>query len=427
MIFVTVRYDGICYKLTGSMNSKNRILAIVLGIAFVARLGYGLVAPAKETNGRVKDIDHYTHLAQSMAEHGQYSDLDGKPSAEREPMYPLVLAILFKLCGQGYYPFLVAQALLSTGTLWLLFILAQETLGTHIGLGAAAIGAMYPQFVYYTALSARETWTTFIDLLSIWLVLRALATLHPRDFAGAGICAAIAALSATTFLPFALLVVPLLILVLMGRPRRGAFGCAGMYLAALVALYSFWPLRNYAVLHRWVLGSTSASGNHFYLFMVVPQELGGTLEEYRMIEKDATWQKGYSLPSADRENFFWKAGLEKIRQNPSAYIRLVAWRFFIDQWRFAPRPRDYGHSYRFIWWISILSDGWILPLGFLGLGLSRLRPLVARLGLAFILSTALTYSLVLTMIRYRLVLMPWMILYAVYGCAQINKQCHQSA
>jgi hypothetical protein len=198
-------------------------------------------------------------------------------------------------------------------------------------------------------------------------------------------------------------------------------------MAAFVLLYASWPLRNHAVFNRWILGSTTAAGDHFYMFMVVPEQIGGTTEHYEILAKDPVWQEGYALPPADRENFFWKTGLKKIRRDPAVYARLVAWRFFRDEWRFAPRPREYGHSYRLIWWVSVLTDGWIIPLGFLGIALSRLRSLESGFALVFIFSTSFVYSLVLTMLRYRLVLMPWMILFAAYALNRLYKQCCPAA
>ena len=71
--------------------------------------------------------------------------------------------------------------------------------------------------------------------------------------------------------------------------------------------------------------------------------------------------------------------------------------------------------------MSLLSDGWIIPLGFLGLLLSRLRRVEAVVAAAFIASLSFTYALVLTMLRYRLALMPWLIVFAAYALVRASE------
>ena len=76
----------------------------------------------------------------------------------------------------------------------------------------------------------------------------------------------------------------------------------------------------------------------------------------------------------EREEHLGKAARELIRRDPGRYARLVAWRFFWDTWRLLPRKRAGAHSYSLIKWASLLSDGWIIPLGFIGMLMVRLRP-----------------------------------------------------
>lgn len=393
---------------------NNRWLWLILSAAFVARLAYGLHSPAKAADGSFLDIDHYSELAGSLAAHGSLADYGGEPSAEREPGYPIFLAVLFKVFGKRYLPFLIAQAALGTAILWLVYQLGAQMFGVSVGFLAAAIGAFYPPFIYYAAQPARETFAVAIDLGSLWFLIDAVRRDDGRLFAAAGLCGAAAALTHTTYLPFGLFVATFLAFWLSGKR-------ALIYLLCFTALYAAWPLRNYAVFHKWILGTTTAAGDHFYMFMVVPEEVGGTPKHYEILAQDATWQQGMALPAADRENFFWRAGLKKVREAPFSFARLVAWRFLCDQWRLVPRPRDYGHSYRLIWWVSLLSDGWIIPLGFLGILLSKLRRIEAVIGVAFIVSLSFTYALVLTMLRYRLASMPWLILFAAYSIVRARE------
>ncbi len=376
--------------------------ALLLGLGL--RLGYGLAnAPAV-----LPSPDNYVDLAASVAETGTLA-LDGKASAWREPGYPVLLGGAFKLFGKSYGTALLLNTLLSTASLSLLWLVGRRLFGEPVGLLALWISAAYPPFIFYAAQPLRESCLLFAGTLAVWALCAARASGRPAAFAAAGLANAGLVLTHGVFLPFSLILVPISFIWFM---RRSAFRPSAAYLAAFLVLYAVWPTRNYLAFGRFIPGSSLNLSTIMYANMIVPQELGGTDAEREIVARDPVFLEAGRLPKEERDAFFGKAVREKVLREPLRFARLVAWRFFWDEWRLVPRPRPYAHSYGLLWWTSLLSDGWIVPLGLLGLLLAFGRPPEVLWLYLLIGSVDAVYSMVLTMLRYRVPLMPWLILFA---------------
>ena len=257
-----------------------------------------------------------------------------------------------------------------------------------------------------------------MSALALWVLIHARRR-GLAAFALAGLANAAAALSNTVFLPFTLVLAPAAFLFVLEGGAVHASKRAAAYLAAFLLLYSAWPVRNYLVFDRFIVGSTLGTGNIFYNYLIVPQEVGGTSREGEIRENDPVVQAAGDVAPEALDRYYWKAGLQRVRKAPASFVKLVAWRLLWDFWRVLPRPRAYVHSYDSIKWISLLSDGWIIPLGLLGMALARLRrPELLWLSL-FVFSINGIYSLILTMLRYRTPVMPWIILFACFAAQEL--------
>ena len=390
---------------------RDRLLtAALLALALGARVGYGLWRPPQPPGGPVADPDGYVTLARSFAQSLSFNDRQGRPSAAREPLYPIALGSAFKALGERYAAVLSLHALLSLLMLVMLRRLTEDLFGRAAGWIAAGIAALYPPFVYYASLALRETMMAAVAVAMVLAALRAhrRATLGAAALAGAVF--GLGGLTNSTFLPFGPLAASLLAALAPARSAgsRRAAAC----LAALVVVYLPWPVRNALVFRKPIIGSTAGAGSTFYAYLVVPQRLGGTPEQHALLSADPVVRGAEGMDDAERETYFWREGLARVRREPWAYARLVAWRFFWDQWRIWPRERPYGLPYRTLKWVSALSDGWIVPLGLLGLALSLRRSREALYPAAFVAAVGGAYALIFTMLRYRLSLMPLLIAFA---------------
>lgn len=310
--------------------------------------------------------------------------------------------------------------------LWLLHKTALALFGEKVALWALGLATVYPPFLFYAAQPMRETAMLAVSALLLWLITR---TRTVGDFALLGAAAALAGWTNTTFLPFALLLPGLYILTARRKEEGGRGKGAAVpssiphppspllarplvYSIVLVALYSLWPVRNYLWSGKFIAGSTAGAGSTFYIYLQIPEEVGGTPKQQELMDADPVHREGAAIVDRlEQERYFWKAGTQWVKAHPFGYLKRVAERF-AGMWRPAPRARAYAHDLGLLRLVSWLTDGWIIPLGFLGLILT-LRRCETWPVAAFVLSVNFTYALVFSMIRYRLSLMPWMILYAV--------------
>ncbi|MCX5797446.1 MAG: glycosyltransferase family 39 protein [Elusimicrobia bacterium] len=389
---------------------RSWVLPALLVLGVLVRLGYGLRHPPQQPGQDLANPDDYVEIATSVAQSWTLKRA-GQPSAYREPAYPVLLGVMFKAFGRSYPVALLTNCGLAAAALLFLALVGRELFGETVSLLATAVSALYPSFIYYAALPVRETAILAVSSAALWTLIRALGRPSAAAFAWAGLAAALCGLTNVTLLPFALVLAPAAVIVLCRDRGPAAWRWSGAYLAVFLCLYSFWPLRNYLVFRAWIPGTTLTAGNILYNYLVVPQELGGTPEESRIRQADPVFQAAALMPPAQAERHFRAASLDWIRSHPGTYLKLVSWRFFWDEWRLWPRPQAAGESYRTLRWVGLLTNGWIIPLGLLGMLLARKVPRALCLGL-FVFTIVLTHSLILTMLRYRVPIMPWLILFA---------------
>ncbi|MBI3549002.1 MAG: glycosyltransferase family 39 protein [Elusimicrobia bacterium] len=401
--------------------AKSAALIAVLTVAAGLRFAYGLARPPQARGAALYDPDGYVELAHSVARHGGLYE-EGRPSAHREPAYPVFLGAWFRIVGSSYGSFLFSNVLLGCVGLAWVSVVGAKLFDRTIGLEAAALAAAYPPFIFYAAQPMRETAMLATSGLALWAVIEADQRRSYWASAGAGASCALACLTNTTFLPFSLLVpAGLLVWRADGADYRRSMRCTLAFLGLFASLYSLWPLRNYRAFGEWVAGSTAGAGSTFYLYLNIPEEFGGTPKQQEMMDRDPVHARCAARPTQlQRERCFWRAGIDWVRAHPVEYARLVAWRF-LDSWRLAPRPRAYAHSYGLVKWISYLTDGWIIPIGLLGMAWTFLRSRQTRWAVLFVLSVNTAYALVFTMIRYRFSLMPWIILFAVAAIERMRR------
>ena len=172
------------------------------------------------------------------------------PTAERAPLYPLVLAGLTKLGAGGADAQRLLGALTGAGTIAAAGLLGRRLAGERVGLLAAGLAAVYPTLVAADGALMTESLYGMLAALSLVAAYRLL------DAPGAGralVLGAIVALAALTR-GEALLLFPLLLLPLVRRP--GGLRAAAIACVAFAVVLAPWTARNWIEFDRPVLVAT---------------------------------------------------------------------------------------------------------------------------------------------------------------------------
>jgi len=247
------------------------------------------------------------------------------------PLYPYVLAFVYKLFGTGPVPIALVQSAFGALGVTLLYLFTRMAFSEGVALLTAGLASFYPTFILYESLRLGDGLATFFAsavLLASCLFLR-----RPTVFraAGTGLLLGLAVLSRERFLLFA----PLL-LVWSAWSRRGLAPVAqtlragGIFLAALVAPLSLSLAHNVAAADDWVLLS-SLGGVNFYIGnqpdatgrFDVPRGLSKARRElYVRAKVLAEEAEGRPLKASEVSSHWTKRGLEFWSHTPMDALQL---------------------------------------------------------------------------------------------------------
>ncbi len=384
------------------------ILAGVLVLATVARLAV-MVPSWREPP---VDPDRYLDLARSLAQDRSFA-VDGRPTAFRPPLYPLVLA---PLAAAGWVgdprAIFTLHLVLGWGTVALTVLTASRwgLPAGRMGL-AGAIVALDPVLVAQSRLVMTET-------LAAFLVAATLAALAgPRPWLSGGLGLGLLSLCRPSFLPCAGLIVLGAGLEGPGpvgtRPRR----MLALGMMALVVIAP-WACRNFVVFGQPLWGTThggytlALANNPVYYAEVVEGPPGavwggpGQAAWWREIARETS---GLNEIEADRR--LQESALRLVRSQPGTFLKasLARLRRF---WAPAPSAAVYDRK------IRLLTAAWTIPLWLLLLaGLSHRSawtwPLVATV--LFPLGLTLVHSVYWSDMRMRAPVVPAIALLAALG------------
>jgi len=179
--------------------------------------------------------------------------------AERPPLYPLMVAALFK-AGLGLLGVQVANAVLASACVALVFALGARLFGRRAGLLAGLLAVASPVMVARMVPPMTEAVALSLSLLAAWLVVRFADPPRWQAFAVAGMALGLGYLTRPTAAGLALAL--LLGVAAAGRNRRRLVAPIG---ALLVGMTIFvFPITMYSLATR---GSLSYSGQT-YLYAV---------------------------------------------------------------------------------------------------------------------------------------------------------------
>jgi 4-amino-4-deoxy-L-arabinose transferase-like glycosyltransferase len=233
-------------------NPKRFLIAVVL-FAFFLRLAVMFAVSSYHVVN--DDTDHFGfgwemgRVARSLAEGAGFSSplpLPTGATAIVGPVYPLLLALVFKIFGvystASAIAIRVIQCIFASLTCVFVYLCGRDTGGESSGKLAALLWAVFPLNIFFTVNKVWETsLTAMLAAALFWYMLPLRHSLSARRWAATGALLAIAALLSTSLV---VLIIPFAVSALWSNGAR-LFRPALIGALTCVALASPWMVRNY--------------------------------------------------------------------------------------------------------------------------------------------------------------------------------------
>ncbi len=228
---------------------ERRLLLAILGLAFVLRLAWSLYA-GRDPSGL---NDPFTYLVAGhaiAAGDGYRFFVDGSPTAYFPIGYPAFVAAVAWLAEHTPLDDVpravgVVQAVIGTASVWLVHRIASRIYGVRTGLAAAAIVALFPGLLMYSANLLSETLFVFALLLALAVVTAVPWNVEApswRRLAAFGVLTGVAMLVRPQA---SLLIVALPVAMAIARlGRRRSLAAGGVVLATALLTIAPWTVRN---------------------------------------------------------------------------------------------------------------------------------------------------------------------------------------
>lgn len=334
------------------------------------------------------------------------------------PLYPYLLALFYRICGNHPQYFLCLQLLVGVITLALLYYLTLLMFNAQAAFIAAILYIICGPFYFYEMLLLRASWLTLLTLLVAVVSLIAMKRDQWQWWLALGIICGVALLMRESIVLFIFLMT--IFLVYTGKKRA----CAIMFIGIL-PLIALLAWRNALVASPWL--SISASG------------------AYTLANENAYGSSGY-IPSnnpltkkilMETQGRFWATAwrcLLSYRHDPWALWQLLFRKCrALWQGREIANNASYYYFCQHSWWLSrTINWTWISPLVICGFVLSW------RYARNFISYYMLWLSLVATMLllvvigRYRIHFIALSLPLAAHACTVLwewlrqKRYCHAS-
>lgn len=349
----------------------------------------------------------------------------------RAPLYPYVLALLYKVSGSSIAFAVLFQHLLGAVSTAMVYLLARRFFAPRVALLAGLFAALYWPLIYFEGDLLFETLFVFLSLAFLLVFAVAAERRTPALLFAAGLLLGLGAVTR----PLILVLVPLLPVIFhfsaKTRPASGAARRAWMAPTILViagSLVFIMPVmvRNYLV-GRDFVPIASQGGVNFYIGnnphsngtqAMVPgarADLHGTYQgAIELAERDA----GRSLKPSEVSNYYTKKALDFIILSPGEAARLTLKKLYLF-WAGVERSND---KYMQFFWERFglgrlpFPGFWLIgPLALLGGFL--LAPRWRRFSLLYLFVLSYMASVVVFFVngRFRLPVTPVLAIFASYA------------
>jgi len=345
----------------------------------------------------------------------------------RAPFYPYFLGTVYKLFGHNYFIPRLIQHLIGSFSVILIYFLARRLFNRRIATLSAILTSIYGVMVYYEDELLLDFLLVFFGVLLILLLHRAEDNPGKSKFFLAGLVTSLFAITRPNiliFIPFVLFWI--LLLLKVNLKRKIVFSL--FFLVGLFVLILPITARNYLVGKDFVLIS-SQGGINFYIGNN-PQADGtsailppyGDDWEYQDAAYEVQGSIGKIPRPSEVSDYYLKKGVDFILHSPQKFLSLFLKKTYLFWNSFEiSNNQDIYFFRQYSSLIRILPVGfWIIgPLSLLGMFLSLKSWKKYFLVLTFVLSYLFSVLLFFVNSRFRLPVLPFLIVLSSFALIQL--------
>uniref|UniRef100_A0A7C3Z3X0 Tetratricopeptide repeat protein n=1 Tax=candidate division WOR-3 bacterium TaxID=2052148 RepID=A0A7C3Z3X0_UNCW3 len=345
----------------------------------------------------------------------------------RAPLYPYFLALLYKIFGVNLLIPRIGQAIIGSFSCLLVYHLGKKVFSKKVGLIAGLVSAFYPLLIYFDGELLLTNLLIFLLLLAFYLLLNGRMFLSGLFFG----------LSAITR-PNILLFLFLFLLINL-RNRKKVFP---FFLGVILPIIPV-ALRNYIkgkdiVLIAWQGGINFYIGNNPEsdgITAIIPNTRGSWWGGFYDARRIAEEEMKRELKPSEIDRFWLKKGIEFILKNPKkAFLLFLKKTYLFFNGYEISNNRDIYLFSRFTYLKYLIHKlpffffpfGLLFPLSLIGIYFSQREKKKEGILYLFLISYSLSFILFFVTARYRMPLIPILIIFASYGGIRLFKERSQS-
>lgn len=361
----------------------NRPIFFVLGLSLIVRIVAFYIVDARTFSS---DEAHWLKMGADLAEEGLFSERAG---TFRPPLYPLLIALCYKIFDGEMIFLRLIQIVLSTATCWFLYEIARELTGLTAGIIAGTIFSLYPLFIFFSAVLLAETLLLFCTVLVYWCLHRYCLFPNYNWAICIGICLALGALCK----PVMLVWLPgILAVVYLKSVNRDRLIHSAVVLIALCITIFPWTVRN-----AYVTGHVVPISTNMGINFLVGNEPGSTgsyrdgIDYWAMANQIA----GFEVDPVLRDAKVIRSVINDVWREPLWFLRmgivkvLLLWNPIVEEGSWSQRL------------VVSFTSGALLFVGMLGIWRFRNYPLI-WCAIAFVASLTIAHAVFFSHVRFRL-------------------------
>jgi len=408
-----------------SFRKKLQWIGLILGLALSLRIWYFIELRQSPYFGYpIIDSLHVQRQAESMHE-GIYPY---DRAFFKAPLYPHLIGLFYYLFGVRYSPLHLLHLVLGAVNCVLLYLLASRFLPQWAAVSAGVVAALYRPFIFFEGELLTPVLLTFFNLFFVlWLDL-AWKNRNKRHVFFSGVIAGFSAITRSTGLLFALLVVLFSVIYrFTTRKKRSqrqyTSRLAARFILGMIIIVAPVTIANYYLEGDLVLVSSNGginfyTGNNKNTDGTTPVLPGVQWE--RLVRQQREWGL---IQSSDISRAWGEKGLYFIQEHPGKAAHLWIRKlllFLKNQELRNNKGMEFVKRFSAVLRLPLPGFGLIMPLAVLGLAIT-FRHWRKFWPLYLVPTTVLLVNIIFfTCARYRVTAAPFLICFALQGVLHLS-------